>query len=135
MHEITQAINPDARVVYLDNDPTVAAHSQALKTGPRTAVLEVDLGEPQKIISHSTVREFPDFTQPLAMLLVAVLHFLGDEDASDYRHCPRRCPARQDPSQETRQALGPGWRRAPACHRGSARQLRRRSRIPAPAGG
>jgi hypothetical protein len=80
VHQVAQQINPDARVVYVDNDPMVLAHSRALKTGGNTIVIEADLREPQAILDHRGPRELIDFTQPLAVLLVAVLHFISEKD-------------------------------------------------------
>ena len=80
VHQIAQQVNPDARVVYVDNDPMVLAHSRALKTGGNTVVIEADLREPQAILDHPGTRELVDFSQPLAVLLVAVLHFISDDD-------------------------------------------------------
>jgi hypothetical protein len=80
VHQVAQAINPDARVVYVDNDPMVLAHSRALKTGGNTTVIEADLREPQAILDHPGTRKLVDFSQPLAVLLVAVLHFISDDD-------------------------------------------------------
>jgi S-adenosyl methyltransferase len=80
VHQVAQAVNPDARVVYVDNDPMVLAHSRALKTGGNTVVIEADLRQPQVILDHPGTRALIDFTRPLAVLLVAVLHFVGDDD-------------------------------------------------------
>ena len=80
VHQVAQAMNPDARVVYVDNDPMVLAHSRALKTGGNTVVIEADLRQPQVILDHPGTRALIDFTRPLAVLLVAVLHFVGDDD-------------------------------------------------------
>ena len=80
VHQVAQDINPDARVVYVDNDPMVLAHSRALKTGGNTVVIEADLREPQVILDHPGTRKLIDFSQPLAVLLVAVLHFVSDDD-------------------------------------------------------
>jgi hypothetical protein len=80
VHQVAQQINPDARVVYVDNDPMVLAHSRALKTGGNTAVIEADLRDAATILNHPSTRALIDFTQPLAVLLVAVLHFLSDSD-------------------------------------------------------
>jgi hypothetical protein len=79
VHEIAQAVNPDARVVYADNDEIVVAHARALlaKTSGVRAV-EGDLRYPRELIGRKEVREVLDFTRPVAVLLVAVLHFLGD---------------------------------------------------------
>jgi hypothetical protein len=80
VHQIAQEVNPDARVVYVDNDPMVLAHSRALKTGGNTAVIEADLRNPAAILNHSQTLELIDFRQPLAVLLVAVLHFIGEDE-------------------------------------------------------
>ena len=80
VHQVAQAVNPDARVVYVDNDPMVLAHSRALKTGGNTVVIEADLRQPQVILDHPGTHALIDFTLPLAVLLVAVLHFVGDDD-------------------------------------------------------
>ena len=81
VHQVAQQVNPDARVVYVDNDPMVLAHSRALKTGGNTAVIEADLRNPAAILDHPRTRALIDFSQPLAVLLVAVLHFIDDHDA------------------------------------------------------
>ncbi|MFE9427341.1 SAM-dependent methyltransferase [Kitasatospora sp. NPDC006697] len=86
-HEVAQQVNPAARVVYVDNDPIVLAHARALMAGPghgRTTVLQADLREPEKILADPQVREALDFDRPVALLLVAVLHFV-DEDQDPYR--------------------------------------------------
>lgn len=80
VHEVAQQIDRHARVVYADNDPMVIAHSRALKTGGNTAVITGDLRNPDAILAHPSTRRLIDFTQPLAVLLVAVLHFISDRD-------------------------------------------------------
>jgi S-adenosyl methyltransferase len=82
VHEVAQGIAPSSRVVYIDNDPVVLAHAQALlSSGPegRTAYIHADLRDPQAILSHPVVREVLDFSQPIALMLVAILHFIQDE--------------------------------------------------------
>jgi hypothetical protein len=82
-HEVAQRIAPDSRVVYADNDPLVLAHARALLTSSpagRTAYIEADLREPEKILASPVVRRTLDFSQPIALMLIAVLHFVGDED-------------------------------------------------------
>jgi hypothetical protein len=83
VHQVAQAIAPDARVVYVDNDPMVLAHSRALKTGEGTAVIHADLRDADTILAHPDTRRLIDFSQPLAVLFVAVLHFVGGPDAHD----------------------------------------------------
>jgi SAM-dependent methyltransferase len=83
VHEVAQAINPEARVVYADNDPIVLAHARALlASGPRgvTAYLDADVRNPETILANPIVRDTLDFGMPIALMLVAVLHFLPDED-------------------------------------------------------
>jgi hypothetical protein len=83
VHEVAQAVNPATRVVYADNDPIVLAHARALlASGPQgaTAYLEADVREPEKILSGQVTRATLDFTEPIALMLVAVLHFILDED-------------------------------------------------------
>jgi hypothetical protein len=84
VHEVAQRIAPDSRVVYVDNDPLVLVHAQALLTSNpagHTAYIQADLREPEKIIAHPVIRETLDFSEPIALLLVAILHFIPDEDA------------------------------------------------------
>jgi SAM-dependent methyltransferase len=82
LHEVAQASAPEARVVYADNDPIVLAHARALLTsGPqgRTAYLNADLREPERILNAPELRTTIDLTQPVALSLVAILHFLEDD--------------------------------------------------------
>ena len=58
----------------------VLAHSRALKTGGNTMVIEADLREPHAILDHPGTRKLIDLSQPLAVLLVAMLHFISDDD-------------------------------------------------------
>jgi len=83
VHEVAQAVNPATRVLYADNDPIVLAHARALlASGPQgaTAYLEADIRDPDKILSDQVTRGTLDFTEPIALMLVAVLHFILDED-------------------------------------------------------
>jgi hypothetical protein len=80
VHEIAQAIAPDARVVYVDNDAMVVTHGRALLAGDNTLAIKADLREPDVVLGHPEVRELIDFDQPIALLLVAILHFLPDEE-------------------------------------------------------
>jgi nucleotide-binding universal stress UspA family protein len=83
VHEVAQAVAPDSTVVYVDNDPIVMAHARALLTSHpagRTAYLQADLRDPEAILRHPTVREALDFAKPVALMLVAVLHFFPDEE-------------------------------------------------------
>jgi hypothetical protein len=81
VHEIAQSIAPDARVVYIDNDPIVRAHAKALLAGDgTTAVVEADMREPQAILGHPDLRRLIDFDAPVAVLFMSVLHFVTDEE-------------------------------------------------------
>ena len=83
VHEVAQAVDPACRVVYADNDPIVLAHARALLTrDERTVVVAGDARDPVDLLADPAVREHLDWTQPVAVLFVAVLHFLdGDEPA------------------------------------------------------
>jgi hypothetical protein len=80
VHEIVQRTDPHARIAYVDYDPVVVAHSRVLleKGSPGVLVIEADLRDPEKIIGEA--QGLLDFTEPVAVLLFAVLHFLTDED-------------------------------------------------------
>lgn len=81
VHEVAQEFAADARVVYVDNDPIVNVHANALLTGTgATSIALADLREPRKILEHRRVRELIDFHQPVAVLLVAILHFITDDE-------------------------------------------------------
>jgi S-adenosyl methyltransferase len=82
-HEVAQQIDPSARIVYVDNDPLVLVHARALLTGDsrgKTAYLEADLREPRKILEEARLAEVLDLSEPVGLLLVAVLHFIRDDD-------------------------------------------------------
>ncbi|HEV2242969.1 MAG TPA: SAM-dependent methyltransferase [Streptosporangiaceae bacterium] len=80
-HQVAQAIAPESKIVYVDNDPLVLAHARALLTSDTGGICEhvdADLRDPGKILAEAA--RTLDFTQPVAVLLVAVLHFLTDAD-------------------------------------------------------
>ncbi|MGW3987707.1 SAM-dependent methyltransferase [Streptomyces sp. NPDC004830] len=82
VHQIAQRVAPESRVVYVDNDPVVLAHARALLTsGPegRTDYIDADLREPGRILEQAA--RTLDFDRPVALCLVAVLHFVADEEA------------------------------------------------------
>ncbi|WP_117208914.1 SAM-dependent methyltransferase [Allorhizocola rhizosphaerae] len=82
VHEIVQEASPGARVVYVDIDPVAVAESQELLQGNAHATaIQGDLRNPGAILSHPQVRKVLDFDQPIAVLLVAVLHFIDDDAA------------------------------------------------------
>ncbi|MCY0937540.1 SAM-dependent methyltransferase [Streptomyces sp. H34-S4] len=81
VHEVAQAASPEARVVYVDHDPVAVAHSQAVLAGTvRTGVVAADLRKPQDILSAPEIGQVLDLSRPVALMLVAVLHFLEDAD-------------------------------------------------------
>ncbi|MEV8565225.1 SAM-dependent methyltransferase [Streptomyces sp. NPDC051322] len=81
VHEVAQAVAPESRVVYVDHDPVAVAHSKAVLEGnDLTAVVAADLRKPQDILDSPEVGELLDLNRPVALLLVAVLHFIEDAD-------------------------------------------------------
>ncbi|WP_369197907.1 SAM-dependent methyltransferase [Streptomyces djakartensis] len=81
VHEVAQAARPGARVVYVDHDPVAVAHSQAVLAGNEDAgVVAADLLKPQEILRSAEVERLIDLNRPVALLLVAILHFVEDED-------------------------------------------------------
>jgi hypothetical protein len=81
VHEIAQAANPAARVVYADYDPVVLLHANVLLAKAVTvAAVNADLRYPRDLLTSPAVRALIDFDEPVAVLLVAVLHFLEDSD-------------------------------------------------------
>ncbi|GAA3229991.1 SAM-dependent methyltransferase [Actinocorallia longicatena] len=81
-HEVAQRNDPDARVVYVDRDPIVITHARALLEGNgQTSVVQGDLLDIRRILDDPGVLERIDFTRPVAVLLLAILHFVArDED-------------------------------------------------------
>ena len=83
VHEVAQAVAPASRVVYVDNDPLVLAHARALlNSAPagRTAYIHADLREPRKILDDPAIREVLDLSQPTALVMLATLHLIQDDD-------------------------------------------------------
>lgn len=79
VHQVAQRFNPEARVAYVDNDPMVLVHARALlETDTRTVVIDGDMREPAKLLHYASLNGFMDLDQPVAVLMVAVLHFLPD---------------------------------------------------------
>lgn len=82
VHEVARRVAPAARVVYVDNDPMVLAHGRALLSGDEPVTfIQADLRDPGAILNHPELNEWIDFNEPVAVLFVAVLHFLTDEEA------------------------------------------------------
>jgi hypothetical protein len=83
VHEIAQAIQPRARIVYVDNDPIVLAQARALlTTGPagKTAYIDADLRDVDAVLGSADLRETLDLSQPVGLLLIAIMHFIPDDD-------------------------------------------------------
>ncbi|MEV0720380.1 SAM-dependent methyltransferase [Asanoa sp. NPDC050611] len=83
VHEVAQAVTPEARVVYVDNDPMVLAHARALLSGSvqgRTEYLDADLRDVDKLLASPALRATIDLDQPVGLLLIAIMHFVGDDD-------------------------------------------------------
>jgi O-methyltransferase involved in polyketide biosynthesis len=82
LHEVVQGIAPDARIVYVDNDPLVLVHARALLTPVGTgtvAYLEADLRDPDSIFTAKQIANEFDLSQPVAVTLIAVLQHVTDE--------------------------------------------------------
>jgi len=81
VHEMAQEIAPDARVVYVDNDPVVWSHGNALLAhGDRVAMVHADLRQPAEVLQHPDVLGLLDLAQPVAVLCASVLHFVSDAE-------------------------------------------------------
>lgn len=81
VHEVAQSLDPGARVVYVDNDPIVLVHARALLApSETTAVIQADLRDPEAVLGHAKVRGLIDLDEPVAVLMLAVLHFAEDEE-------------------------------------------------------
>jgi hypothetical protein len=82
VHDAAQAIVPHARIAYVDNDPIVTSHNKSLLVGHNSDVLAIhgDIRYPDNIILNEDLCKFIDFTRPIGVLFVAVLHFLTDRD-------------------------------------------------------
>jgi S-adenosyl methyltransferase len=82
-HELARAVVPDARVAYVDNDPIVAAHAGARLTNtPGTGFFLGDLRDARSILDHPTLRELIDFGKPVGLMLIAVTHFVTDDEGA-----------------------------------------------------
>ncbi|MFD7812096.1 SAM-dependent methyltransferase [Streptomyces sp. NPDC059785] len=80
LHQIVQRLVPSARIVYADNDPIVLRHAEALLVSRPEGVtdyIEADVRRPDKIVRHA--REILDFGRPVALSLIALMHFIPDE--------------------------------------------------------
>jgi hypothetical protein len=82
-HEVAQRIAPESRITYVDNDPLVLVHARALLTSSpqgATAYVDADLRDPEKILADPGLLDTIDLTRPVALMLVATLHFIDEAD-------------------------------------------------------
>ena len=81
VHAVARALDPAVRVVYVDHEPVAAAHGRDLLAGTAgVAFAEADLCDPAAVLASPQVRETLDFRRPVAILLIAVLHFIADDE-------------------------------------------------------
>ncbi|WP_225842738.1 SAM-dependent methyltransferase [Streptomyces albus] len=95
-HEVARQVAPDVRVAYVDNDPIVSTYAGAKLTNSGNAgFVLADIRDPKGILDHPVTRELIDFDQPVALMLLAVLHFVTDEEdaAGIVRTLTERLPA------------------------------------------
>jgi SAM-dependent methyltransferase len=81
VHEIAWKANPDCRVVYVDADPIAVSHSRTILAGlDRATAIRADLRSPREVLANEETQRLLDFSQPIAVLMFAVLHFVPDSD-------------------------------------------------------
>ncbi|MFE0151685.1 SAM-dependent methyltransferase [Nonomuraea sp. NPDC059007] len=82
VHEVARRIHPSAPVVYVDHDPVVIVHARALlaDVDGNTAIAHADIREPGTILDHPDVKRLIDFSQPVGVVFLGVLHCIPDED-------------------------------------------------------
>lgn len=81
VHQIAQAANPAAHVVYVDKDPVVVAHSLAmLQDDPHVTAIQVDIRQPDQVLAHPEVQRLLDFDRPMAVLLLSILHAFPEDE-------------------------------------------------------
>nr|WP_026925487.1 SAM-dependent methyltransferase [Glycomyces arizonensis] len=131
-HQVAQAVNPDAKVCYVDNDPIVLAHGRALLADDKsTTIVTADLRDPESILDHPDVRKMIDFDRPIGLMVVGLMmHFHRDEHPGEWVKtlidaCPSGSylhitdfadtgyPEQERMERSCIQALGNGWIRTP----------------------
>ena len=81
VHEVAQAVDPDCRVVYVDNEPVAVAHSQTILEGnDNAAALRADFADVDAILEHAETRRLLDFSRPVGLMLIALAHFVPDAE-------------------------------------------------------
>jgi len=84
VHEVAHELNPRARVAYVDHDPVVVSHGKALLARPSlSVVVREDVRRPRELLANPVIREHLDFGRPVAVMLLAILHFVSDKDDPD----------------------------------------------------
>lgn len=82
LHEVAQGLAPESRIVYVDNDPIVLTHARALLTSTpqgKTTYIDADLRDPASILAAPQLRGTLDFGRPVALCLIAIMHYIKDE--------------------------------------------------------
>ncbi|HET7017785.1 MAG TPA: SAM-dependent methyltransferase, partial [Streptosporangiaceae bacterium] len=79
VHQVAERITANPHVVYVDNDPVVVSHARALLATPHTAAIIGDVSRPEDILRDRELQNLIDFSKPVAILLLAILHFVPDE--------------------------------------------------------
>jgi len=83
-HQVVQRVNPEAKILYVDNDPVVLAHGRALlEENERTHFVAGDIFQPDEILEHPEIRDFLDFERPIAILQVGTWHHYLGEDGGE----------------------------------------------------
>jgi SAM-dependent methyltransferase len=81
VHEVAHEINPSSHVAYVDYDPVVVAHANALLATPdQSVVVAEDIRRPRELLANPVIRGHLDFDRPIAVLVLAIFHFVPDED-------------------------------------------------------
>ncbi|WP_133854105.1 SAM-dependent methyltransferase [Labedaea rhizosphaerae] len=80
-HEVARAVDPDARVAYVDSDPILLSHARTLlpASGGRIALAQADVREPDRTLDLPELQELLDFDRPMALMLIGLMHLFGDE--------------------------------------------------------
>jgi hypothetical protein len=98
VHQVAQRVAPEARVVYVDNDPMVLVHGRALlEQNERTAVIHADMRATDQIFSHPETQRLIDFSEPVAVLFNSVFHCIPDSDTDGPLDVVRRVTERLAP--------------------------------------
>lgn len=81
VHEIAQQADPQARVVYVDNEPVAVSHSELVLEGnDRATAILADMRDPAAILGHPKTQQLLDFDAPIGLLMVTVFHYVADTD-------------------------------------------------------